>query len=80
MAVSVVLLLFLSLPLAAQVEKDSIQTEEPIWIGEVTVQGHRVVNTENGQRIFPSKGQLEASATAYSLIRSLALPGIMVMR
>ncbi len=78
MAVSIVLLLFLSLPLAAQVGKDSIQTEEPIGIGEVTVQGHRVVNTENGQRIFPSKGQLEASATAYSLIRSLALPGIMV--
>ena len=69
---------FLSEPLSAQEPSDTVSVKEPIEIGEVTVQGHRVVNTENGQRIFPTRRQLEASATGYSLLKTLALPGISV--
>lgn len=70
--------LLMSGTLSAQEHTDSLSVKEPVEIGEVTVQGHRVVNTENGQRIFPTRKQLEASATGYSLLKTLALPGISV--
>ena len=65
---------FMSEPLSAQEPSDAVSVKEPIEIGEVTVQGHRVVNTENGQRIFPTRRQLEASATGYSLLTQM-FPG-----
>ncbi|MCM1078959.1 MAG: outer membrane beta-barrel family protein [Bacteroidales bacterium] len=76
--VSLFLLTLLSLPLQAQERNDSIGIASEIEIGEVTVQGNRVVNTDNGRRIYPSRNQLEASANGYSLLKSLALPGIQV--
>ena len=56
----------------------SAQTEREVNLQEVTVNGAKVVNTPEGQQIFPTRKQKETSASGYHLLTKLALPNIKV--
>ena len=61
-----------SLTLAAQ------DTEKSVTLEEVTVKGARSIRKVDGQWIYPSKQQIEASPNGYSLLAKLTLPHIRV--
>ena len=53
-------------------------TEKAVTLNEVTVKGARTIQKVDGQWIYPTKQQIENSATGYSLLAKLALPHIRV--
>ena len=53
-------------------------TEKAVTLDEVTVKGARTIQKVDGQWIYPTKQQIENSATGYSLLAKLALPHIRV--
>ena len=53
-------------------------TEKAVTLNEVTVKGARTIQKVDGQWIYPTKQQIENSATCYSLLAKLALPHIRV--
>ena len=53
-------------------------TEKAVTLDEVTVKGARTIQKVDGQWIYPTKQQIENSATGYSLLAKLALPYIRV--
>ena len=61
-----------TLTLAAQ------DTEKSVTLEEVTVKGARSIRKVDGQWIYPSKQQIEASPNGYSLLAKLTLPHIRV--
>ena len=68
-----------SIVLFAQEEVvDSVQTEKSVELEGVTVKAARVIQTDEGIKVFPTKKQLESSPNGYSLLQKLALPGIRV--
>ena len=54
------------------------QNEKTVTLDEVTVKGARIVQKVDGQWIYPTKEQIEASPNGYSLLAKLALPHIRV--
>jgi hypothetical protein len=54
------------------------QTDKEVNLGEVVVNGARVINKVDGQQIIPSAQQKEKSTTVYGLLGKLALPGIRI--
>lgn len=62
---------------------DSLQTDsaaisKSLELQEVTIKAERVVQTDEGMRVFPTEKQLESSPNGYSLLQKLSLPGIKV--
>lgn len=54
------------------------QKEKEVTLGEVEVKGSRVVNTAEGQNIYPTDKQISSSTNGYSLLNKLALPDIFI--
>ncbi|MBQ6965412.1 MAG: hypothetical protein IJP82_06950 [Bacteroidaceae bacterium] len=66
-----------------EVATDSLQTDstvisKSVELKEVTIKAERVVQTDEGMKVFPTEKQLEASPNGYSLLQKLSLPGIKV--
>lgn len=68
-------LLMTTLTATAQEPKDEAKEVE---LKEVTVKGTRTVQRTDGQWIYPSKQQIEASPNGYSLLAKLTLPHLRV--
>ena len=54
------------------------QTDKEVNLGEVVVNGARVINKVDGQQIYPTAQQKEKSTSGYSLLNKLALPNIRI--
>jgi hypothetical protein len=66
------------LPLLLVTLSASAQVQQGGQLQEVQVKAARVVHRPYGDEIFPSSAQVEASTDAYSLLRKLNLPGVVV--
>lgn len=69
---SVIIGIIFSLPTFAQNE------EQTVTLDEVTVKGAKVVSKVDGQTIYPTEAQKNASNNGYSILQKLALPNIRV--
>ena len=54
------------------------QTADSLGLKEVVVEGARVVSKADGQVIYPTDGQKEASATVYGVLAKVGLQGLRV--
>lgn len=69
---SVIIGVLFSVPTFAQNE------EQTVTLSEVTVKGAKVVSKVDGQMIYPTEAQKNASNNGYSILQKLALPNIRV--
>lgn len=69
---SLLFLAFCSLSLYAQNE------EKSVTLDEVTVKAAKIVNKIDGQMIYPTEAQKNASNNGYSILQKLALPNLRV--
>ena len=52
--------------------------QKEVELQEVSVQGSKVVQREDGQTIYPTCQQLESSTNGYSLLSKLTLPHLRI--
>ena len=67
-------LFFVSISLYANSQNE----EKIVSLGEVTIQGSRVVKKVDGQTIYPTAVQKSASNDGYSILNKLSLPNIRI--
>ena len=72
------LILFLLMSTLTAKAQESDEEAKKVELKEVTVKGSRTVQRTDGQWIFPSKQQMEASPNGYSLLAKLTLPNLRV--
>lgn len=72
------LMLFLLMSTLTAKAQESDDKAKEVELKEVTVKGSRTVQRTDGQWIFPSKQQMEASPNGYSLLAKLTLPHLRV--
>ncbi|MDE6689525.1 MAG: TonB-dependent receptor, partial [Prevotella sp.] len=52
--------------------------EKTVVLNEVTIKGAKVVNKVDGQTIYPTDAQKDASSNGYSILQKLSLPNLRV--